>query len=78
MGIGTIIDDKNILLIGLGKHKSKAVADVVEGPLSAFCPGSALQNHPNATIVLDELAASDLKLYDYYIQTEKMKTKYNC
>ena len=69
---------KNILLIGLGKHKSKAVADVVEGPLSAFCPGSALQNHLNATIVLDKLAASDLKLYDYYIQTEKMKTKYNC
>jgi glucosamine-6-phosphate deaminase len=78
MGIGTIMEAKNILLIGLGKHKSKAVADVVEGSLSAFCPGSALQNHLNATIVLDKLAASDLKLYDYYIQTEKMKTKYNC
>jgi glucosamine-6-phosphate deaminase len=78
MGIGTIMEAKNILLIGLGKHKSKAVADVIEGPLSAFCPGSALQNHPNATIVIDKLAASDLKLYDYYIQTEKMKTKYNC
>jgi glucosamine-6-phosphate deaminase len=78
MGIGTIMEAKNILLIGLGKHKSKAVADVVEGPLSAFCPGSALQNHLNTTIVLDKLAASELKLYDYYIQTEKMKTKYNC
>ena len=78
MGIGTIIDAKNILLIGLGKHKSKAVADVIEGPISAFCPGSALQYHRNATIVLDKLAASDLKLYNYYIQTEKMKSKYNC
>ena len=47
MGIGTIMEAKNILLIGLGKHKSKAVAEVIEGPLSAFCPGSALQNHEN-------------------------------
>ena len=78
MGIGTIMEAKNILLLGLGKHKSRAVAEVIEGPLSAFCPGSVLQNHENATIVLDKLAASDLKLYDYYLQTEKMKSKYNC
>ena len=78
MGIGTIMEAKSILLIGLGKHKSKAVADVIEGPLSAFCPGSALQNHKNVTVVLDTLAAKDLKLFDYYIQTEKMKSKYNC
>ena len=78
MGIGTIMEAKNILLIGLGKHKSKAVAEVIEGPLSAFCPGSALQNHENVTVILDKLAAADLKLYDYYIQTEKMKSEYNC
>ena len=78
MGIGTIMEAKNILLIGLGKHKSKALAEVIEGPLSAFCPGSALQNHKNVTVVLDKLAARDLKLYDYYIQTEKMKSEYNC
>ena len=78
MGIGTIMEAQNIVLIGLGKHKSKAVAEVIEGPLSAFCPGSILQNHQNATIILDKLAASELKLYDYYIQTEKMKSKYDC
>jgi glucosamine-6-phosphate deaminase len=54
------------------------VAEVIEGPLSAFCPGSALQNHENVTVILDKLAAADLKLYDYYIQTEKMKSEYNC
>ena len=37
-----------------------------------------LQNHENATIVLDKHAASDLKLHDYYIHAEKMKSKYNC
>ena len=78
MGIGTIMEAQNIVLIGLGKHKSKAVSEVIEGPLSAFCPGSILQNHQNATIILDKLAASELKLYDYYIQTEKMKSKYDC
>ena len=78
MGIGTIMEAENILLIGLGKHKSKAVADLVEGPISSFCPGSALQNHQNVVIVLDNLAASELKLYDYYIHTEKMYLKFMC
>ena len=78
MGIGTIMEAENILLIGLGKHKSKAVADLVEGPISSFCPGSALQNHQNVVIVLDNLAASDLKLYDYYIHTERMYLKFMC
>ena len=78
MGIGTIMEAQNILLIGLGKHKSKAVAEMIEGPLSSFCPSSILQNHENATIVLDQDAASDLKLHDYYIHAEKMKSKYNC
>jgi len=78
MGIGTIMEAQNIVLIGLGKHKSKAVSEVIEGPLSAFCPGSVLQNHQNTTIILDKLAASELKLYEYYIQTEKMKSKYHC
>ena len=76
MGIGTIMDAENIILLGLGQHKSRAVADLVEGPLSSFCPGSALQNHANAIVVLDQLAASNLKLYDYYIQTEKMNVEY--
>ncbi|MDC1220474.1 hypothetical protein N8002_00250 [Candidatus Thioglobus sp.] len=78
MGIGTIMDADNIILIGLGKHKSKAVADLVEGPISSFCPGSVLQNHQNVIIVLDSLAASELKLYDYYIHTEKMYLKFMC
>jgi len=78
MGIGTIMEAQNIILIGLGKHKSKAVADLVEGPVSSFCPGSALQNHGNVVVVLDNLAASNLKLYDYYIHTEKMYQEYMC
>lgn len=39
---------------------------MVEGPLSAFCPASVLQLHPQATVVLDEAAAAALSDKDYY------------
>ncbi len=72
MGIGTIMEAKQIILLGLGKHKSKAIADTVEGPITSFCPASILQQHSDVVVVIDEHAASELKLYDYYIHTEKM------
>ena len=78
MGIGTIMDAKQILLLGLGKHKSQAVAEIIEGPVSSFFPGSILQLHKNVIVVVDKHAASDLKLYDYYIHTEKMHQAYTC
>jgi glucosamine-6-phosphate deaminase len=76
MGIGTIMEAKQILLLGLGKHKSQAVAEIIEGPVSSFFPGSILQLHKNVIVALDKHAASDLKLYDYYIHTEKMHQAY--
>ena len=50
----------------MGKAVAAAVAAAVEGPLSASSPGSAIQLHPHATVVLDEAAATDLALADYY------------
>ena len=38
----------------------------MEGGVSAFCPASALQMHPHATIIVDEDAASRLRHKDYY------------
>ena len=78
MGIGTIMEAKQIILVGLGKHKSQAIADAIEGPITSFCPGSILQQHDNVIVVIDEHAASKLKLYDYYINTEKMHQQYMC
>ncbi|MDN3712865.1 hypothetical protein QWZ10_15865 [Paracoccus cavernae] len=40
---------------------------MIEGPLAAVCPASALQLHPKATIVIDMAAAAKLKLLDYYL-----------
>ena len=43
--------------------------DFVEGPVAAICPASVLQFHPHATILVDEAAASSLKLADFYRHT---------
>lgn len=66
MGIGTILRSKEIVLLAYGKSKSVAAAAMIEGPLSAACPASALQLHRRVTVVIDETAASDLHLREYY------------
>ncbi len=68
-GIGTIMDARRLVLVAQGKQKADAIAAVVEGPLSSFVPGSALQLHEHATVFVDEAAASKLKLADYYRYT---------
>ena len=66
MGIKTILDARRILLLAHGENKAVAIRDMVEGPLSAMCPASALQLHQRTTILIDELAASKLILKGYY------------
>lgn len=65
-GIGTILEARHLVLLATGEGKAEAVAQTVEGPLSALVPASALQMHPHATVVVDEAAASGLKLADYF------------
>lgn len=66
MGVATILDSRACLLLATGRAKADAVARMIEGPLSAACPASALQMHPKATIILDNDAASALTLTEYY------------
>jgi len=68
-GLGTILDARHLLLVAIGPAKARAVAELVEGPLSAFCPASVLQLHPHATVLLDDTAATELRLGDYYRET---------
>jgi glucosamine-6-phosphate deaminase len=65
-GLGTIMEAKTILLVAQGEAKADAVARTVEGPVTALSPGSVLQHHPHVTVVVDEAAASALRLADYY------------
>lgn len=66
MGIATILDARACVLVATGAAKAEAVARMIEGPLGAICPGSALQLHPKATVIMDRAAAADLKLTAYY------------
>lgn len=72
-GLGTIMDARHVVLVAAGTSKAAAIAALVEGPVSAMMPGSVLQLHPKATIVVDEAAASQLKLADYYREADTYK-----
>jgi len=68
-GLGTIMECRHAIMLGFGKGKAQAVAECVEGGVSARWPASILQMHPHATVVVDEDAASQLRLTNYYINT---------
>ena len=61
MGIGSILKAKKIILLAYGENKADAIAATVDGPVTEACPASALQNHPDVTLIIDEAAASKLK-----------------
>ncbi|MDF1488237.1 glucosamine-6-phosphate deaminase [Tessaracoccus caeni] len=65
-GLGTIMESRAAVLVASGENKAEAVKAMVEGPVSASCPGSILQFHPNVTVVVDEAAASLLRDADYF------------
>jgi glucosamine-6-phosphate deaminase len=66
MGVGTILDARKLILLATGKSKAWAVSQTVEGPVSSMVTASALQMHQDAKVIVDEDAASDLKMRDYY------------
>ncbi|TVR26354.1 MAG: glucosamine-6-phosphate deaminase [Ilumatobacter sp.] len=65
-GVGTVLDARHAVLVASGEHKRQAVAAMVEGPVTAFVPASALQLHPHATVVIDEASAAGLQLTECY------------
>ena len=66
LGIGTILETRHCLLLAFGANKARAIVGAVEGPVTAMNPASALQLHPKVTVCLDEAAATELKMQDYY------------
>lgn len=66
MGVGTILNSKQIIMLITGKKKANIAAQAIEGPLTSMVTGSAIQAHKNVTVILDEDAASNLKMKEYY------------
>jgi glucosamine-6-phosphate deaminase len=60
MGIKSIMNAREIILIASGEKKAGAVSQTVRGRVTTDQPSSVLQLHPNITLIVDEAAASML------------------
>ena len=66
MGVGTILDAKELIMLATGSAKAAIVAKAVEGPITSMVSASAIQLHPNCKVIVDEEAAENLRGREYY------------
>jgi glucosamine-6-phosphate deaminase len=62
VGVGTVTDAREVLIIINGHNKARALRHAVEEGISHIWTISALQMHPNAIIVCDEQATVELRV----------------
>ncbi|MDE2796138.1 MAG: glucosamine-6-phosphate deaminase [Gemmatimonadota bacterium] len=60
MGVATIMDAREVVLLATGEHKAEIVERAVEGAVHADVAATFLQQHPAATVYLDPPAAAQL------------------
>ncbi len=73
VGVGTVLDAKEVLIMVNGHNKARALKHAVEEPISHMWTISALQLHPHGIIVCDETACSELTVgtFRYFLDIEK-------
>lgn len=73
VGVGTLLDAEEVLLLVTGHNKALALQAGVEGPVNHLWTISALQLHRRAVIVCDEPATQELKVktVKYFKQLEQ-------
>ena len=73
VGVGTVMDAREVLIVGNGHGKARALHHAIECGVSQEWTISALQLHPHAIIVCDEAATDELKhgTYKYFKDIEK-------
>ncbi len=64
VGMATISEARQALLLASGTDKARAVAAAIEGEVSEDVPASILRRHPGATFLLDHDAAAAMELSD--------------
>ena len=62
VGVGTVMDAREVLIIINGHNKARALRHLVEEGVNHMWTGSALQMHPNGIIVCDDAATLELKV----------------
>lgn len=73
VGVGTVLDAKEVIILVNGLGKARALYHAVEGSINQMWTISALQLHPKGIIVCDEDATAELKVgtYKYFKDIEK-------
>jgi len=73
VGIGTVMDAKEVLIVVNGHNKARALQQAVEGSVNQMWTITALQLHPKGIIVCDEASCVELKVgtYHYFKDIEK-------
>ena len=73
VGVGTVMNAKEVMILVNGHHKARALQAAVEGGVTQMWTISALQMHRHGIIVCDEAATDELKVgtYRYFKDIEK-------
>lgn len=73
VGIGTVMDAQEVLILCNGHHKARALKHIIDGDISHKWTASMLQMHPKAIVVCDEPACDELTVatYKYYLDKER-------
>ena len=73
VGVGTVCDSKQVMLIITGHNKARALRHCVEGGVDHAWTISALQMHKDGIIICDEPACGELKVdtYKYFKEIYK-------
>lgn len=60
MGMATIMETKEVILLANKANKADAIVKTIEGPVTEEVPASLLQEHPNVTFMVEKEAAGKL------------------
>jgi glucosamine-6-phosphate deaminase len=72
MGIGTIMEARQVVILASGAGKARIVKKMIEGPVTAELPASVLQMHPRCACILDSGSARLLKRRKYWEDVRRL------
>ncbi|MGF1759422.1 glucosamine-6-phosphate deaminase [Photobacterium sagamiensis] len=78
IGVGTLLDSAEIMILVTGHNKAQALEAAVEGSVNHLWTVSALQLHPKSLVVCDEPATQELKVktVKYFQELEAQNIKH--
>lgn len=62
VGVGTVMDSKEVMILITGSHKAFALYKAIEEGVNHMWTVSAFQQHPRTLIICDENATLELRV----------------